>query len=145
MSVASGTVCSSRHCRGLELELLQELARDARSLLGLDELDRRAALDDRAVKEPLRRRHREQSRHLTAAARLAEDRDVACVAAELRDVGADPLERVHDVEHADVAGLREVAAAELREMGEAEHVQAVVDGDDHDVAAAREVGAVGHG
>ncbi len=32
-----------------------------------------------------------------------------CVAAELRDVGADPLERVHDIEHADVAGLREVA------------------------------------
>ena len=31
-----------------------------------------------------------------------------------RDVVAHPLERVHDVEHADVAGLRELAAAELR-------------------------------
>ena len=97
------------------------------------------------MEEPLRGRHCEQRRDLTASARLTEDRDVAWVAAELGDVGSDPLERVHDVEHAGVARLREVAAAELREIGEAEHVQAVVDRNHHDVAAAREVGAVGHG
>jgi hypothetical protein len=52
---------------------------------------------------------------------------------------------MHDVEHADIAGLRVVAAAELGQVGEAEHVQAVIDRDHHHVAAAREVGAVGDG
>ena len=46
----------------------EELARDARALFWFDELQRCAALDDRAMKEPLRRRHREQRRHFATAA-----------------------------------------------------------------------------
>ena len=80
---------------------------------------------------------------LPAAARLAEDHHGVGIAAELVRCCPHPLERVHDVEHADVAGLRELRPPRLDEVREAQHVEAVVDRHHHHVAAAGEVGAVG--
>ncbi len=145
MSLSTATLCSSRHCAGSKPERFHELARHARALLRLDELQRRAALDDRAVEQPFGGRHREQRRDLAAAAGLAEHGHVAGVAAELRDVRPHPGKRVHDVEHAHGARLRERLAAELGQRREAEHVQAMIDRHDDHVAAAREIRAVGHG
>src|SRR6185437_13563741 len=71
-------------------ELLEDRVGEGRAALAGGDADRRAALHDGAVKEALRRRHRQENADLTAAARLAEDRDVAGVAAEPRDVVADP-------------------------------------------------------
>ncbi len=47
-------------------ELGEQLARDARALLAVNELQRRAAHDDGAVEESLRGRHREQVETLRA-------------------------------------------------------------------------------
>src|SRR5687768_17225380 len=55
----------------LREEALGAVARVVRRLTA----DRRAALRDRAMEQPSRRRHRHDRRRLTAAARLAEDRD----------------------------------------------------------------------
>ena len=132
---SSGTLCRSRTCVLGDPQRRHQLARDARALIALDELQRRAALDDGAMEQPLRRRHRQQRRDLPAAAGLTEDRHRARIAAELRDVVAHPVERCDDVEHADVAGRRELRAAGFAERREAEHVQAVIDRHDDDVAA----------
>ena len=70
-------------------------------------------------------------------------RDVARVAAEARDVVAHPAQREHEVEHAGVAGVGELGPAESAQIQVPERVQAVVDGDDDDVAAARQPRAVG--
>ena len=64
--------------------------------------------------KPFGRRHAEQRADFAAAAGLAEDHHGVRVAAELFDVVAHPLQRVHDVEHADIAGLCELLAAERR-------------------------------
>ncbi len=136
--------CRSRSDGLLEPERRHELARHARGLVALDELDRRAALDDRAVEQALRGRHREQRRDLAPAAGLSEYGHAARVAAEARDVRAHPAQRVHDVEHAGVARLREIRPDQIAEIGEAEHVEAMVDRYHDDVAAPGEVGAVGH-
>ena len=107
--------------------------------------DRCAALGHRPMEQPLGRRHAEQRAHLARAPRLAEDGDAARIAAEVRDVVADPLESRDDVAHAGVAGISVLFAAELGQVHEPERVQPVRDADDHDVVLAREVGAViGH-
>ena len=77
----------------------------------------------------------EQRADLSAAARLAEDRDVARIAAEARGVVAHPFERGDEIEHADIARLREALAADGRQIEMAEDVEAVIDRDDHDVVA----------
>lgn len=53
----------------------------------------RAALHDRAPEQALGRRRREEGRHAHAAGRLPEDRDVAGIAAERRDVLLHPRQR----------------------------------------------------
>ena len=83
-----------------------------------------AAHDDRAMKETLRGRHAGQNADFSAAARLAEDRYVTGVSAERRDVLPHPVERLDDVEHPDVARLRVLFAADLRQVQVAEDVQA---------------------
>ena len=83
--------------------------------------------------------HRHQRGALRAAARLPEDRDAARVAAELLDVVAHPAQREDEVEDADVAGVGELVAAELRQIEVPERVETMVDGDDDDVATAAEI------
>ncbi|MEZ5766059.1 MAG: hypothetical protein R3D69_18700 [Xanthobacteraceae bacterium] len=102
-----------------------------------------AALHDGAVEQALGRRHRHDGRNLAAAARLAEDRDVAGVAAEFGDVVAHPGQRRNQIEHAGVRGFREFWQ-QLPEIQKAEQVQPVIDGDDHHVAATRQPCAVEH-
>ena len=68
---------------------------------------------------------------------------LAGIAAEGRDVVPHPRQREDDVLHADVAGIGPLlATAEIREVEEAEQVEAVRNRDDDDVLLAREVGAV---
>ena len=76
-----------------------------------------------------------------SAGRLAEDGDVAGVATERGDVVADPLERGDLVEQRHVARAGE-PLVEMVEVGEAERAEPVVDGDDDDVAATRQLGGV---
>ncbi len=104
--------------------------------------DRRTALRDGAMKQPLRRGHAEERAHLAGATRLPEDRHVVRIAAEVRDVVANPLEACDDVAHAGVAGVGVLLAAEPREMDEPERVHAVGDADHDDVVTAREIRTV---
>ncbi len=106
--------------------------------------DRGAALDHGAVEQAARRRHRQQDADLPAAARLAEDRDIAGIAAERLDIVAHPFERGDEVEHPGIAGMRVALAADIGEVQKAEDVEAMVDADHDDIAAPRQVGAVGH-
>ena len=94
------------------------------------------------MEQPLRRRHAEQRAHLAGPARLTEDRDVPRIAAETRDVVADPFESGDDVLHPRVARLGKAVAAELREIREPEDVQTVRDRNDDDVVLEGEIGAV---
>ena len=80
--------------------------------------DRGAALDHGAVEQAARRRHGQQDADLPAAARLAEDRHVAGIAAEPLDIVAHPFERGDEVEHAGIAGLRVALAADIGEVRE---------------------------
>src|SRR5580698_11597511 len=93
------------------------------------------------MEEPFRGRHGEERVHFSAAAGLAEDGDVAGVAAEAADVVAHPLERENDVHHADVAGVSKFFA-ELREIEMADGAEAMIERDEDDVAGAREAFAV---
>ena len=76
------------------------------------------------MEQPRGRGHREQRADLGAAAGLAEDRDVAGIAAEAGDVVAHPLERGDEVEHPGVARAGERLAAELGQVQVAERVRA---------------------
>lgn len=84
------------------------------------------------------RRVREELLHGLAAGGLAKDGDALRVAAEGRDVVLDPLQGEALVEVASVLG----ALGDLRGVGEAEDVGAVVDGDDDNVLGDGEGAAV---
>lgn len=86
-------------------------------------------------------RHREQARDIHRAGGLAEDGDVAGVAAEGRNLVPDPLEGRHLVQHRLIAGGVEPAPG-LPGPEEPEGPQAIVDGDDHPVTAPHEVGGI---
>ena len=96
-----------------------------------------------AMEEAGGRRHGHQRGALRATAGLAEDGDVAGVAAKRRGIVAHPAQREDQVQHPDVAGVGEVGAAERRQVEMTERVQPVIDGDDHHVAATRKPRAVG--
>ena len=64
------------------------------------------------------------------------------IAAERVDVVTHPLECGHDIQHADIAGLRECVPGEFAEVQITEHIQAVINGDDHDIAAFRQMRTV---
>jgi hypothetical protein len=125
-----------------EAEMLQHGFGQARRALALGKAHTGAALNDRLVEESHGARHRQQRARLSAAAGLAEDRDVARIAAEALGVLAHPLQRRHQIEKAGIAGLGEALAADLRQIKVTEDIQPMVDGYDHDVVASREIGAV---
>src|SRR5262249_17810847 len=83
--------------------------------------------------------------HLAAAARLAEDRDVAGIAAEAFHVVPYPLQRRDHVERAGIARLSESFATQIGEIEMPQDVEALVDGHDHHVVLRGEVGAVDPG
>jgi hypothetical protein len=81
---------------------------------------------------------------LSITARWKRHRHPSGIAAQARDVRAHPAQRVHDVEHAGVSRLRNIGPDQIAEIGKAEHVEAVVDRHHDDVAAQREMRAVGY-
>jgi hypothetical protein len=87
---------------------------------------RGAALRDRAMEQTLRGRHRHYRRGFAAAARLAEDRHAARVAAKGLDVVAHPCERRDEVLDAGIRRSGPLLAAQVREMQEAEEIEPVV-------------------
>ena len=98
---------------GVQPELHEQFMSNPRRLIDLHELDGGTAFDNRPVKQALCGRHGEQRAHLAAAARLAEDRYRVGIASKLRDVLAHPLQRVNDIEHPDIARLREILSSEF--------------------------------
>ena len=102
----------------------------------------RTALRYRFVEQAARGRHREQSADAHAAGRFAENRDVARIAAELRDIVADPFERRDLIEHAFVAARRNLSIGYVGEADESKWSKSIVNRDDYHVAAAREDRAV---
>ena len=101
-----------------------------------------ARLRDGAVEESLGLGCSEQHADAHSAGRLAEDRDVVGVAAEAGDVVAHPAQRGDLVAHAVVAAVGVIAVGEGLVVEVAQRAEAVVDRDQHDVAAAGEVLAV---
>ena len=134
-------VLQFRNLRGLETELRGDPLGRLLCLLPWNLLQRRPAFDDRFVEETFRGRHRQQRAHFATAAGLTEDRHVPGIASEGRDVVAHPLQRRHDVEHADVCRIHELGACTAK-VQVPDDVQAMVDADDHDVARAGEIRAV---
>ena len=104
-----------------------------------------ARLHDRLVEQPPGERRDHQGVDRAAARRLAEDRDIARVAPECRDVPLHPAQRRDLVE---IAVVAERAARgflrECRVREEAKAAQAVVEAHE-DEAAPRELRAVVHG
>ena len=99
--------------------------------LGVDVEDR-TAHDDGLVEQALGGGHAHQCADLAAASGLAEDRDIGRVTAERLDIVPDPLQCLHDVEHADHSGVF-VFLAERGEIQESEDVEAVVEAHHDDV------------
>ena len=93
------------------------------------------------MEQALGRRHRQEAAHFGPAARFAEDHDRVRVAAEVGDVVAHPLQGLHDVEHADVAGVSEFRPADVAQVRVTEGIEPVIDADHDHVAALGEVSA----
>ena len=91
------------------------------------------------MKQALRTRHAEQHRDLGAAARLAEHRDIAGIAAERGNVGLHPFQRGNDVELSGIGRVAEQFGVEVTEMGVAKHIQAMIDRHHDDIAGLGEV------
>ncbi len=116
-----------------DAESLEVLGGDRRCEVGGAEPVGGAALGDRLVEQDVRGGHGEQCRHGDAAGGLAEDRDVARVAAEALDVVVDPLQRGDLVQLADVGGRTPGIAAVPAEIEVPERSDAVVDRHHDDV------------
>ena len=84
-----------------------------RRALAFGEANAGAALDDRLVEESFGPRHCQQRAHLSAAAGLTEDRDIARIAAKAPGVLAHPLERRDQIEKPGIARVREALVADL--------------------------------
>ncbi|MNM77606.1 hypothetical protein D3C81_894660 [compost metagenome] len=95
-----------------------------------------------AVEQSLRCRHGHQRGDLRATTGLAKYGDVVGIAAEFDRVLTYPVQRLDQIELADIAGIGQCLAAELGQIQVAEQVEAMVDGDDHHVAAPAQVAAV---
>ena len=98
-----------------------------------------ARLRDCTLEQPLGLGGAHQHADAHATGRLAEDRDIVGVAAELADVIADPLQRRDLVAHAVVAALRIVAVGQGLVVEIAECSETVVDRDHHNVASSGQV------
>src|SRR5262249_12647969 len=104
-----------------------------------------AALGDRPVEQPARLRGEEQRVDVLPTCRLAEDRHVARIAAERRDVVPHPAERAHGVEGAEVSRCVLVAGRGGGERGmaePAERTEPVLNRDDDEVMRRGEVAAL---
>src|SRR6185437_3446102 len=95
-----------------------------------------------AVKQAPGRWHCHQGADFSAAAGLAEDRDVARISAKCRNVLPYPFQRSHDVQHPNIARVCILLATQLSEIQIAKHIEPMVYGDDHDVVPARQVRSV---
>ena len=127
---------------GVDLEHRAEAASDLSRHVNRQRMMASARLRDGSVEESLRLGGSEQHADAHSAGRLAEDRDVVGIAAEAGDVVAHPAQRGHLVAHAVVAAVRVVAVGERLVVEVAQRAEAVVDRDQHDVAAPGEVLAV---
>jgi hypothetical protein len=97
------------------------------------------------VEQALCVRHAHQRAHLAAPAGLAEDRHVAGIAAEIRDVVSHPFECGDRVEHPNVAGMRVFLAAQFAQIQISEHVEAMIYCHHDDVVLSGKIAAVIHG
>src|SRR5208282_2046048 len=86
-----------------ESDLGQQHVRHLLRMAWLIHPQSRTALNHRAMKQILRRRHRKQRRDFLPAARLTEDRYFAGIAAELRYVVTHPLQSRDQIQHPNVA------------------------------------------
>ena len=133
-----------QRCRGgpADAQGLRHAVRQGRGLLrGRQTQAAGAALCDGLVEQAARGRAGEQGADLGAATGLAEDGDVAGVAAERCDVVADPAQGRHHVQHPGIAGLGETLVRIVQPQ-EAKQVQPVVDRHDHHIAVPRQHRAV---
>ena len=106
-----------------------------------DVLDADPALVDGAMEQPARQRRLQVRGDAGAATGLAEDRHVAGIAAEGRDVALDPFQRsllIHDA----VVDGQMAFAINCRMREEAKRADPVVERHDHYAAAADELAAV---
>ncbi len=87
-------------------------------------------------------RHGLQSAHLATTAGLPKNRHTTGIAAKRPYVIAYPFERRDQIQHSGIARLRVFGAADLREVQEAECVDAVIHAHDHHVMLARQFRAV---
>ncbi len=127
---------------GAQVQLGEQLARGFGAVIAAGHLHRWSTLNDRFMKEAVRRGHRHQHADLRAATALPEDGNVSGVAAESPDIVADPLERRDDVEHTGISGRREFFAADLLQLQVTERAEAVVDRHNDHVAPGAQIGSV---
>src|SRR6266576_4685669 len=137
----NGKLLQSAHIFSVDAQLGEELLRVAHRDIAINHLDSRAAFDNRAVEKPFGRGHGQQRLHLASAAGLAKDGHRVWITSKLRDVRTHPFQRLNDVQHADVAGVRKVRA-EFAQIRKAQNIEAMIDGNDDHVAAPREISAV---
>ena len=131
--------------RRLQSKMREHLTCGVGAVPALGHLHGGAALDDGLVKETLGAGQRHQHAHFGAPARLAEDGDVAGIAAEGRDIVPHPFEGGHDIHRASGASAFEIVARDVFKMEIAQRTQAMIERDHHDIVGAAEVGAVGPG
>ena len=94
-----------------------------------------------AVEQTLGGRHGHQGGDLGAASRLAEQHDPQGIAPERRDIVPHPLQSQDQVQLPGIAGILE-PRRQPREIGVSEHVQAMIQGDHHDIPPRRQSCAV---
>src|SRR5581483_4728745 len=94
------------------------------------------------MKQPFRARHGHQRGHLPATTRLPEDRHRVRIAAEMSDVLAYPVQCRDYVQHPDGSGKRELRSGDLTEVSRAQHIQPVIDADNHNIVLMGQIDAV---
>ena len=104
--------------------------------------EKRATLNDRAMKEAFGRGHRHQCSYLSTTSRLAKDRYIAGIAAERCNVRMDPLEQGHNVEHSNVCRVGEIIAANGGKIKVPIYVEAVIVIHQDDIVIAGEAFAI---
>ena len=110
-------------------------------LLAAGKIAAAARLHRSAMEQPRCRGHAHQRGHLGAAAGLAIDHDVVRIAAEIGDVVAHPCERGDQIGHADIDRICIGRAADLGDIEEAEHIEAMIDRHLHHIMMARHLRA----
>ena len=93
------------------------------------------------VEQTRRFRHRHKGRDLRTASGLSEHHDAGRIAAEHGNILANPLQRTDEIELAEIPGIAEPLAHRLQ-PAIAEHVQPMVDGDNHRIALSGKVRAL---